>query len=254
MMRKILFTGTLLLATQCVFAETNAELINKIKTLKPLDMQGVTVKEVKDIGGLYLVNLQVKDRMGARLQQASVSKDLKHVTIGTTYDSKDGIALGFNDLAKVVKDAAFTLGNKGKGGEFFIITDPDCPACKGFEKALHDKNLLAHTQLHVLFYPLDRLHPDARKKCEYILSQPAEKREAVYNAIHAGDGKWMEYQVNQEAKADLMAMTALADELQITGTPTIFDMNGNHVGNDVFMKYLEALNANYDKLNKGDEK
>jgi len=217
-------------------------------------MDGVTIKEAKDIGSLYIVNLQVKDQRGARLQHASVSKDFKFVTVGTTYNTNDGIALGFNDLSEAIKDTAFTLGNEGKGGEFFIVTDPDCPACKSFESALRDQGLLAHTQLHVLFYPLDRLHPNARKKCEYILSQPADKRKAAYNAIVSGDSKWAEHKSSQQAKADLMAMTALADELGISGTPTVFDMQGNQVDNRVFIKYLEVLNTNYGKLKKGDSK
>ncbi len=47
-----------------------------------------------------------------------------------------------------------------------VFTDPDCPYCQNIEKKLLKKNL----EIDYIYYPIDELHPNARKKSISIIS------------------------------------------------------------------------------------
>jgi protein-disulfide isomerase len=243
MKNKILLTVTALsLLSSSLFAKGDTELIAKLKLLKPLNTKNVTIEKVELIDSIYLLNIKVRDRRGVKIMPATVTKDMKQVIIGTAYDSKTGDALGLVDMGKYTKDEAFSLGSDTKGGEFFMWTDIDCPACRGLDDILEKENLLQYSTLHVFFYPLERIHPDSKRKSEYILSKPMGERISAYKDIRTGKDKaWQSYSPTQEDITKLVVMQGLGNELSVGGTPTIFDKSGNIVDTAVFVAYLKAL-------------
>jgi hypothetical protein len=257
MEKTLLYITALTLFSSSLFAKSNdAELIAKLKLLKPLNTKAVTIQKVQAIDSIYLLNLQVKDSRGIKIMPATVTKDMKQVIIGTAYNAKTGDALGVVDMGKYIKDEAFTLGNDTKGGEFFLWTDIDCPACKGLDGILEKENLLKYSKVHVFFYPLERIHPDSKKKSEYILSKPMNERLDTYKNIRLGKDKgWQTFSASSSDITKLVVMKGLGDELSVGGTPSLFDKSGNIVDTRVFVAYLKALKKkNMKKLTSKDIK
>jgi len=237
MMKKI----TPLLLVPFVSFAANTDLNKELKQLKPLDNSGVEIKNIVESGSVYILKLKVKDNRGVKFVPAVVTKDKKHVVIGTAYNAETGEVEGVADLSKFEKDEAFNYGNpNAKGGDFYVFTDPDCPACKGLEKQIADEGLDKYGKIHVFFYPLDRLHPEARKKCEYILSLPKEKREEAYKKLDSDDS-WRLYKATAEIKKQMSISIAYAHELGLRGTPSFFDKSGNEIDGRVFISYLRAI-------------
>lgn len=235
---------TLPLLIPFVAFAANTDLIKELKQLKPLNNSGVEIKKVVDSGSVYILKLKVKDNRGVKYVPAAVTKDKKHVVIGTTYNAKTGDAEGVADLSKFEKDEAFSFGDDKKGGDFYVFTDPDCPACKSLEKQIVSEGLDKYGRIHVFFYPLDQLHPEARQKCEYVLSLPKEKRAEAYKKIQGGDISWKTYKATAEIKQQMAIGSGYAHELGLKGTPSFFDKSGNEIDGRIFISYLRAIKRN----------
>jgi len=232
---------TLPLLVPFVAFSANTDLVKELKQLKPLNNNGVEIKKVVDSGSLYILKLKVRDNRGVKFVPAVVTKDRQHVVIGTSYDAKTGGAEGVADLSKFEQDEAFCFGDGKKGGDFYVFTDPDCPACKSLEKQIISEGLEKYGKIHVFFYPLDRLHPEARRKCEYILSLPKEKRAEAYKKVQGNDVSWKTYKATSEIKKQMAISTGYAQELGLKGTPSFFDKSGNEIDGRIFISYLRAI-------------
>jgi thiol:disulfide interchange protein DsbC len=121
------------------------------------------------------------------------------------------------DLKKAIK--------VGNGKNIVIeVTDPDCPFCRKMHTYW---SMRSDVTRYVFFKPLD-MHPDAAKKVKYILSSP-DKDKALFD-IYCG-----KYDNNREVldkayddKGLSAAQIAVADKLQVSGTPA-FWVNGKFV-------------------------
>jgi protein-disulfide isomerase len=240
-MKKQLFA--VLVLSSVLFAETQLgkETLNELKKLKPLNNKDVVITEGVEKDSLYVLKLKVKDVRGTKIVPANVTKDKKYVIIGTAYESDTGNALGVTDMRKFNSDAAFSIGDAKYGGEFYVFTDPDCPICKTLEKQLRNEGLMKYAKMNIFFFPIDSLHPDSRRKCEYILSLPAEDRVAAYRKLSSGDKKWKEYTPSQEIKQKMAVSNLIAKDLGVRGTPSFFDSSGNEISPRVFVAYLRAI-------------
>jgi len=217
-------------------------LMNELKLLKPLDNKGVTINKVVEKENLYILRLEVKDERGTKFVPAAVTNDKKHVIIGTSYNAQTGDAEGVADLSKLEEDEAFSIGGENpKGGDFYVFTDPDCSACQTIEQDLKKEDLLKLAKVHVFFYPLDQIHPSARKKCEYVLSLPKEKRFEAYNGVKGKNKEWLNYSASAEVIQQLTLHSGYAKELGLKGTPSFFDKNGNEIDGGIFISYLRAI-------------
>jgi len=234
-------TMYILLAPALLCANIDS-LIGELKNLKPLDNKDVAINKVVENENIYILKLELKDEGGTKFIPAAVTKDKKHVIIGTSYNAQTGEAEGVVDLSKFEQDEAFSIGGENpKGGEFYVFTDPDCSACQSIENDLKNEELLNYAKVHVFFYPLDQIHPDSRKKCEYVLSLPKAKRFAAYKAIQGKNNEWSKYSANQEVIQQLTIHGGYAKELGIQGTPSFFDKNGNEINGGMFISYLRAV-------------
>ncbi|MCK9549281.1 thioredoxin fold domain-containing protein [Aquamicrobium sp.] len=229
--------------TESSTANPNMTLEQKIKALKPLTMPGLEIKTIQELDDGYYIKLKAPSQAGNRTIPAFVSKNLKYVTIGNVYDTSTGKMIGLVDMKSKESLAAFTLGNPGNGGKFYVFTDIDCPACRSMEKYMSENNLLASTQLFVYFYPLDQIHPESRLKSQYIMSFEPAQRAAVADKVKSGqDTNWKTYSPSKEVIDQMEEMKKIADELSIQGTPSFYDENGNALDNDIFIQYLMQVN------------
>lgn len=246
-MKKIV-TGALLLTSLVFSGNVDGVMLKKFKTLKPLDAKEVNIKDAEKIGSIYVLRLSIAEPQGSRVIPAVVTEDLKNVIIGSAYDSKTGLAHSTMNLAQFDKNAVFTLGKSNKNGTFYLFTDPDCPACKNFDENMKRDIDKYAIQIKVMFFPLDRIHPEARKKSEYILTLPETERKEAYEKMGAGDMAWKTAKISPEVKTAINGMVELGKDLGLKGTPSIYGPEANEVDLNVFYGYLRAL----EKKEKGE--
>lgn len=212
----------------------------------------------------------------------------KKMIVGRGYDLKKFEELKFQiDTEKYKKMASFKIGNGPK--EYFLFTDPECPACKGFDKKLAFKAAKENLTIYAFLYPLN-FHLAANAMSKAILSQPYNKRaeyaskimhSPLYTIIKEIDKYSSDlykdilnayknrnlsnlptryaldinraYGVNLKTKEEIVkfankkiieikgslkidnelrgTLRATSNDFVVSGTPMIFDMNGNKVEN-----------------------
>lgn len=114
---------------------------------------------------------------------------------------------------------------KGTGAyKFAVFSDPDCPYCKSLESGLAKDGLSNYTA-YIFLLPLKTLHPDAAAKSESIWCAK-DKAEAWTNFMVKGTSP-------EKANCDnpLTANEKLADEIGVSGTPSIYLKNGHQTQN-----------------------
>jgi hypothetical protein len=243
-MKKLFSIAAVLAIATSVFAseisvDTTKEIIGKDSfILKQFEKDNVKINKANVISDMIIVNAtqsrDVPGPNGAVVKQDIpvkffVSRASGNVIFGPVVDSKTGQELAVPvDMNKYTKSAAFTVGTGKK--EIYVLTDPDCPACTGFEKNW-DEIVKKGYQIHVYFYPLDNLHPNARAKAEYVMSKPEKDRYATLKSIQGLDSKnmtWKDAKIKNiaEIKKQMKAYQDMGADLELRGTPTIVDKNG----------------------------
>lgn len=232
-------------------ASTNKEvnLYEEIKNIAPLNLDGVKLLDYRQEGNLYIARVSVSQGGREDIVPVSITTDLRMVTIGQTYDTKTGATIGSIDMNQYKKLAAFSYTKPEKDrNDFFIFTDPDCTYCKRLSEDLKKNDLMDYANLYVYFLPLESIHPDARKKCEYILSLDPKKRAKAMEDLEANKDDWKAYKENKDISAKLDEMIELAELLGVQGTPSIYDKSANQVDTGIFFQYMTAMkNLSKDK-------
>jgi len=128
------------------------------------------------------------------------------------------------DMAKYDTMAAYTFGEGDK--DYYLFTDPECPYCRKLEN--FSDRLGEKGRFHVFFYPLDGLHPTARKAAAWIMDLPEEERaEAMRKIALGGDVAYRDANVSKEAYARVAEQKEVGREVGVNGTPTVLDANGS---------------------------
>ena len=180
----------------------------------------------------YVLKIEARSPRGSQLLGAILDKQTHELYIGTAYD-KEGRAILFPKDAQAIKDAvSFSYGKGSK--EIYIVTDPECPFCTKFEKAVHGK--LSEYTVHVVLFPLS-FHKKAPAMVEWIMQgkDDADKKKRFeevmlngstqYEALIKDVQKPFVYSAAVEEymkKVDRAVM-----ELNLRGTPAIYDANFN---------------------------
>jgi len=112
---------------------------------------------------------------------------------------------------------------------------------------------MKYAKMNVFFFPIDSLHPDSRKKCEYILSLPEKERAKAYGELSI-DKKWKGYTPSQEVKQKMAVSNLIAKDLGVRGTPSFFDSSGNEIAPRVFVAYLRAIKKKAELKEKQEQK
>jgi thiol:disulfide interchange protein DsbC len=125
---------------------------------------------------------------------------------------------------------------KGKGERKLVVfSDVDCPYCRKFEAELAKvDNITVYTFL----YPIEGLHPKAVQTSKQIWCAPDRNKAwdeyITRGTVPGNDGK---------CANPVDATVALGSKLKVSGTPTLFFVNGQRVPGLVPAAQLERLLA-----------
>lgn len=143
-------------------------------------------------------------------------------------------ALAFVDFAQIPLAQAI-VKVKGDGSRKLVVfSDPDCPYCKQLEKELA---FVDNVTIYVMLYPLEELHPGARKRSEAVWCS-SDQAKAWDNLMLYGKEPAA---TTGECKTPLDEIHALAQRLAITGTPGLVFQNGKLVPGALKTEQIEAL-------------
>lgn len=234
-MRRNLFTiTTILLLLNTLQA---AEIITDKTKLQDIRSKNVVLQDpIFDIKGAiekpnsYILKLIAKSPRGSQLLTVFLDKKTSEIYIGSGYD-KEGRAITFpKDADSIKKGVAFSYGSGSK--EIYIITDPECPYCVRFEKAVNGK--LSDYTVHVILFPLS-FHKKAPAMIEWILQgkndvEKKEKFEALmlkglteYRTLVKDDKKAFVY--SPAVQEYIQRSNKASMELDMKGTPAIYNAN-----------------------------
>lgn len=149
----------------------------------------------------------------------------RYMIFGHLYDMKEqkDLTAGLLDALNRVDvsllpqaDAIRTVRGKGER-KLFVFSDPDCPYCKRLEAELAKMD---NVTIYTLLYPLEGLHPDARRKAEAIWC--AKDRAKAWEEFMANgklpDASGCETPIDRNLR--------LGNTLGVNGTPTIVFADG----------------------------
>lgn len=149
----------------------------------------------------------------------------RYMIFGHLYDMKEqkDLTAGVLEALNKVNTSLLPKGDaikkvQGKGERtLFVFSDPDCPYCKRLEAELAKVD---NVTIYTLLYPLDGLHPDARRKAEAIWC--AEDR------VKAWDAFMQKGTLPESRSCDnpVDRNVRLGNSLGINGTPTIIFEDG----------------------------
>ncbi len=124
---------------------------------------------------------------------------------------------------------------KGDGSRKLVVfSDPDCPYCKQLEKELA---FLDNVTIYTMLYPLEQLHPGARKKAEAVWCSSDRARAWDDLMLHGKEPAV----ATGECKTPLDEIQSLAQRLSITGTPGLVFQNGKLAPGALSTEQIEAL-------------
>ncbi|MBU9211633.1 DsbC family protein [Burkholderia multivorans] len=213
-MRKLVVSIIAFAAASVVYAGTG-DVEKRLKDQYP----STKITEVREsaIKGLYEVvmgrNVAYTDESG------------RYMIFGHLYDmkeQKDLTAQRLDEINKIdvsalpLADAIKTV--KGDGSRtLYVFSDPDCPFCQRLEAELAKMD---NVTIYTLLYPLEGLHPDARRKAEAIWC--AKDRAKAWEEFMANgklpDASGCETPIDRNLR--------LGNTLGVNGTPTIIFADG----------------------------
>ncbi|NPA55152.1 MAG: thioredoxin fold domain-containing protein [Epsilonproteobacteria bacterium] len=234
-MKKILLN--IALAT-CVFASDKLLPHDKIVDIikhTPLYTQLMSKKDIKLKGtqkeDFYIITIYDKN-MEANF---FVTKDYKYTILGTILDNKKRIPIVADypatkftgNRATVLNGVVFSFGSGDK--DLYVVTDPQCPFCRKFEKLAQKYHLSQKYKIHVIFYPLS-FHKDAKAMIYYILDAKTQQQRAKrFHEVLMGSDKYKSFKPSPKElirlKKELARSKQAAVELNIKGTPSFYDSN-----------------------------
>ena len=201
----------------------------------------LTIKGAIEKPESYILKLEARSPQGSQLITAFLDKKTSELYIGSAYD-KSGKAILFPKDVKVVNEGvAFSYG-KGKK-DIYIVTDPECPYCTKFEKAIAGK--LDDYKVHVILFPLS-FHKKSPAMVDWIMQgkDDAERKERFEEIMLKASTKYKAlikdekkpYVYSSATKEHMERSDKAAMELNVRGTPSIYDVNFNPVSQDQLLK------------------
>jgi thiol:disulfide interchange protein DsbC len=201
----------------------------------------LTIKGAIEKPESYVLKLEAKSPQGSQFITAFLDKKTSELYIGSAYD-KEGKAITFPKDANIVKaGVAFSYGKGNK--DIYIVTDPECPYCSKFEKAIAGK--LDEYTVHVILFPLS-FHKKSPAMVDWIMQgkDEAEKKERFEEVMLKASTKYEE--LIKDAKKPYLYSSAMQEqmeksdkaamELNVRGTPAIYDANFNPLSQDQLLE------------------
>lgn len=198
-------------------------------------LNNIDIHQANKVGEMYQVIGVSKNGNTFNSGKFLVSKDKQTVVAGSglvVIDAKTGKSVKADvNMKEVLKSKAFTVGTGPD--EFVVFTDPECPYCKRFEKEL--LSMKDKVKVHVFFYPLS-MHPNAVDMIDYVMSKPEKEREAALSETAEDSFLSKGYKSSGKNDKIIAKHMALGAMLDVRGTPSVFDKNGNPYDIQVFMQ------------------
>jgi len=196
----------------------------KIGQINPGPMPGLFEVVVNGINVMYT------DKKG----ELAFVGNLVNLKTQENLTKKRAEALAFVDFTQIPLAQAI-VKVKGDGSRKLVVfSDPDCPYCKQLEKELA---LLDNVTIYTMLYPLEELHPDARKKSAAVWCA-ADRARAWDDLMLYGKEPAA---AKDECKTPLDEINKLAQRLSITGTPGLVFENGKLVPGMLKTGQIEEL-------------
>ena len=246
-MKQIIFALTAIATLSTMLTAATEIMLNtaKLPDLKKLNMvltdPALTIKGAIEKPESYILKLEAKSPRGSQNITAFLDKKTSELYIGSAYD-KEGKAIEFPKDAKIVKEGvAFSYGTGSK--EIYLITDPECPYCTKFEKAAKGK--LDDYTVHVILFPLS-FHKKSPAMIEWIMmgKDDAQKKERFEEVMIKGSTKYTElikdakkpFVYSAEGEKYMKSSEAAAREMNMRGTPALYDAKFNPISQDQVLK------------------
>jgi len=189
----------------------------------------------------YILKIEARSPQGSQLITAFLDKQTNELYIGSAYD-KEGNPIVFPKDTKAIKEGvSFSYGKGSK--DLYIVTDPECPYCTQFEKAVAGK--LDEYRVHVILFPLP-FHKKAPAMVEWIMQgkDDVQKKERFEEVMLKGSTAYQT--LIKDAKKSFVYSEAVGQamkkmdksvlELNVRGTPAIYDVNFKPVSQDELLK------------------
>ncbi|QRN40968.1 MAG: thioredoxin fold domain-containing protein [Neisseriaceae bacterium] len=198
----------------------------KDKMNKFLAGYGLTIKssKYKDTLGLYefVVNGNKIIYLDEKMNNVLIG-DVININTKENYTDQRLNQLEVIDFNKLPLDQAVKVVQGNGQVAIAVFTDPDCPFCKKLEQ---DLKKVDNITIYNFLYPIDSLHPNAKKKSTQIWCQ-GNKRSQV----------WVDYMRDNKAipkvsecSNPIQKNLKLGDDVGIYGTPVIFLPDGKRIG------------------------
>jgi len=189
----------------------------------------------------YVLKLEARSQRGSQKLTAFLVKKTGELYIGSGYD-KEGKEIVFPTDVNIVKDGVtFSYGKGAK--EIYVFTDPECPYCGRFAKAAEGK--LDDYTVHVILFPLS-FHKKAPAMVEWIMQgkDDAERKERYDKVMLKGSTEYQSlikdakkpFVYSSETQKSMNASKKAAVELNLRGTPAIYDANFQPVSQKKLLK------------------
>jgi thiol:disulfide interchange protein DsbC len=249
----IVVTTLVIVYTLSIHAkELSMSTLGKLKAShKTLNTPNVTIKAGVDLGSVYFLKILYTSPKGNKeISYAYYDKGNKNLYIGRGYDFEGNPVTLPKDSKAIKEGVSFSYGTGSK--EIYVITDPECPYCIRFEKAIHGK--LKDYRVHVILYPLS-FHKKAPMMVEWIMQ--AKSDEAKYkrlsdlmfnNSKEYEKLKSADFSYSPQVKEKIQKAKIAFAELEARGTPAVFDEKFKPIATSSFLqkplkKFKPALNT-----------
>ena len=212
--------------------------VNEIAQMEQLELfkrAQIKITKAYDTGSIYILNINVQGNK----DEIYLTKDKKLVLAGDVIDPNTGMKVTAPaDVASLRGKEAFVYG-KGTE-EYFLFTDPECKYCKMLESYL--PKIENKVKIKIFYYPLDS-HANARDLSLYKKKKKTtdKKISAMFDSATILDKvKSTKYSEADLAKLEkqLNEQVQLGMNLNVQGTPTIFDKDGKNI---VWVNLLEKF-------------
>ncbi len=204
----------------------NKTLVEVKKSNKILNFDYITIQSGSDLGAIYYLKVLATSPNGDKeLSHVFYDKMSKNIYIGQGFDA-NGTPLSFKKDATLIKEGvSFSYGKGSK--ELYVVTDPQCPYCVKFQKAMEGK--LDDYTVHVVLFPLS-FHKKAPMMIEWIMQgKDDNEKNQRFNELLLKDSKAYlaldkaDFKYSPSVEAKMKKATDAFTELEARGTPAVFD-------------------------------
>ncbi|MBN2824484.1 MAG: thioredoxin fold domain-containing protein [Campylobacterales bacterium] len=208
-------------------AQLDSKTLEEVKKSNMLlSVNHISIQSGTDLGAVYYLKVLATSPQGDKeLSHVFYDKTTKSIYIGQGF-MVDGTPLSFKKDAKVVKEGVSFSYGKGKK-ELYVITDPQCPYCVKFQKAMEGK--LDDYTVHVILFPLS-FHKKAPVMIEWIMQgKDDSEKQKRFNAMLLNDSKdyltldKANFKYSPTVEEKMKKSTLAFSELEARGTPAVYD-------------------------------